>query len=155
VRLTLTGQGSITNTIPASVLKLTKIEQCTSFVDSQVGRLMTALDEAGVAENTIVVVWGDHGWHLGEKGISGKNTLWDRSTKVPLIFAGAGVKGGQRCLQPAELLDIYPTLIELTGVPPNKDLEGISLVPQLKDAATKRERPAITSHMRQSSKGSA
>ncbi len=119
---------------------------CTSFVDSQVGRLLTALDEAGVADNTIVVLWGDHGWHLGEKGITGKNTLWDRGTKVPLIFAGPGVKGNQRCLQPAELLDIYPTLIELTGIPARSDLEGLSLSPQLKDASAKRERPAITSH---------
>ncbi len=118
----------------------------TSFVDAQVGRLLSALDEAGLVENTIVIVWGDHGWHLGEKGISGKNTLWDRSTKVPLIFAGPGIKNGQRCLQPAELLDIYPTLIDLTGLPANKDLEGLSLVPQLKEAATKRDRPAITSH---------
>ncbi len=100
----------------------------------------------GVADNTIVVLWGDHGWHLGEKGITGKNTLWDRGTRVPLIFAGPGVKAGQRCTQPAELLDIYPTLIELAGVPQRDDLEGLSLVPQLKDAATKRERPAITSH---------
>ena len=119
---------------------------CTSFVDSQVGRLLTALDESGHAENTIVVLWSDHGWHLGEKGISGKNTLWDRSTKVPLIFAGPGVKAGQRCTQPAELLDMYPTLIELTGLPPHKELDGLSLVPQLKDASTKRERPAITTH---------
>lgn len=119
---------------------------CTSFVDAQIGRLMTALDEAGLTENTVVVLWGDHGWHLGEKEITGKNTLWDRGTKVPLIFAGPGVKGGQRCLQPAELLDIFPTLIELTGVPARADIEGLSLVPQLQDAATKRERPAITSH---------
>jgi arylsulfatase A-like enzyme len=119
---------------------------CTSFVDSQVGRLLTTLDEAGVAENTIVVLWGDHGWHLGEKGITGKNTLWDRSTKVPLIFAGPGVKGGQRCMQPAELLDIYPTLAALTNTPLRHELEGLSLVPQLKNADTKRERPAITSH---------
>ena len=119
---------------------------CTSFVDAQIGRLLTALDEAGIADNTIVVVWGDHGWHLGEKGITGKNTLWDRGTKVPLIFAGPGVKGGQRCLQPVELLDLYPTLIELTGIPARTDLEGLSLVPQLKDAAAKREQPAITSH---------
>lgn len=118
----------------------------TSFVDSQVGRLMTALEEAGVADNTIVVLWSDHGWHLGEKGISGKNTLWDRGTKVPLIFAGPGVTGGQHCTQPAELLDIYPTLIDLTNATKREGLEGISLVPQLKDAATKRERPAITSH---------
>jgi arylsulfatase A-like enzyme len=119
---------------------------CTSFVDAQVGRLLTALDEAGVADNTIVVLWGDHGWHLGEKGITGKNTLWDRGTKVPLIIAGPGVKGGQRCMQPAELLDIYPTLLELTGLPKRDLLEGISLAPQLRDASTKRTRPAITSH---------
>ena len=119
---------------------------CTSFVDAQIGRLLSALAEAGVADNTIVVVWGDNGWHLGEKGITGKNTLWDRGTKVPLIFAGPGIKAGQRCRQPAELLDLYPTLIELTGVPARTDLEGLSLAPQLKDVATKRERPAITSH---------
>jgi len=119
---------------------------CTSFVDAQIGRLLGALDEAGIADNTIVVVWGDHGWHLGEKAITGKNTLWDRGTKVPLIFAGPGVTAGQRCTQPAELLDIYPTLVELAGVPARDDLEGLSLAPQLKDAATKRERPAITSH---------
>lgn len=119
---------------------------CTSFVDAQIGRLLDALDEAGVADNTIVVLWGDHGWHLGEKGITGKNTLWDRGTKVPLIFAGPGVKSGQLCGQPAELLDIYPTLVELCGLSARTDLEGISLVPQLRDSATKRERPAITSH---------
>ncbi len=119
---------------------------CTSFVDSQIGRLTTALEESGHADDTIVVLWGDHGWHLGEKEITGKNTLWDRGTKVPLIFAGPGVKAGQRCTQPAELLDIYPTLIELAGVPKRDDLEGLSLAPQLANAATKRERPAITSH---------
>jgi arylsulfatase A-like enzyme len=119
---------------------------CVSFTDSQVGRLLTALEESGQADNTIVVLWGDHGWHLGEKAITGKNTLWERGTKVPLIFAGPGVKGGQRCLQPAELLDIYPTLIELAGVAKRTDLEGLSLVPQLREAASKRERPAITSH---------
>jgi choline-sulfatase len=119
---------------------------CTSFVDAQIGRLLTALDEAGLAENTIVVVWGDHGWHLGEKGITGKNTLWEEGTRVPLIFAGPGVKAGQRCPQPAELLDLYPTLIELAGLPARTDLEGLSLVPQLQDARARRERPAITSH---------
>jgi len=119
---------------------------CTSFVDAQIGRVLEALEKKGIAENTIVVVWGDHGWHLGEKGITGKNTLWDRGTKVPLIFAGPGVNAGQRCTQPAELMDIYPTLIELAGVAKRDDLEGLSLVPQLQKAETKRERPAITSH---------
>lgn len=119
---------------------------CTSFVDAQIGRILDALEETGLADNTIVVVWGDHGWHLGEKGITGKNTLWERSTRVPLIFAGPGVTARQQCTRPAELLDIYPTLVELCGLPPRTDLEGVSLVPQLQDAAASRERPAITSH---------
>lgn len=119
---------------------------CTSFVDAQIGRLLAALEESGHAGNTIVVLWSDHGWHLGEKGITGKNTLWDRATKVPLVFAGPGIAPGQRCAQPAELLDIYPTLIELTGVPARENLEGLSLAPQLQNAAATRERPAITSH---------
>uniref|UniRef100_A0A7C2JZ40 Choline-sulfatase n=1 Tax=Schlesneria paludicola TaxID=360056 RepID=A0A7C2JZ40_9PLAN len=119
---------------------------CTSFVDAQIGRVLDALEAAGLADNTLVVVWGDHGWHLGEKGITGKNTLWERSTRVPLIFAGPGVTPGGRCRQPAELLDIYPTLVELCGLTPRDDLEGHSLVPQLKDAAAPREWPAITSH---------
>jgi arylsulfatase A-like enzyme len=118
----------------------------TSFVDAQIGRLLAGLEAHGLADNTIVVVWSDHGWHLGEKGITGKNTLWDRSTRVPLIFAGPGVRAGARSTQPAELLDIYPTLVELAGLPARTDLEGLSLVPQLKDPAAKRARPAITSH---------
>ena len=118
---------------------------CTSFVDSQVGRVLEALHENGFDDNTVVVLWSDHGWHLGEKSITGKNTLWDRSANVPLIFAGPGVNSG-RCDQPAELLDVYPTLLELCNLPPNQKLEGISLMPQLLDAHQKRERPAITTH---------
>jgi choline-sulfatase len=118
----------------------------TSFVDAQIGRLLTALEESGHADNTIVVVWGDHGWHLGEKEITGKNTLWDDGTRVPLLFAGPSISKGQSCRQPAELLDIYPTLIDLAGLTKRDDLEGISLLPQLKDATTKRDRPAVTSH---------
>ena len=119
---------------------------CTSFVDAQIGRVLVALEETGLAENTIVVVWGDHGWHIGEKSITGKNSLWDDGTRVPLMFAGPGVSKGGRVTQPAELLDIYPTLVELCGLPPRNDLEGISLGPQLREAAAPRARPAITSH---------
>ena len=118
----------------------------TSFVDAQIGRLLEGLDEAGVADNTIVVLWGDNGYHLGEKAVTGKNTLWERSTRVPLVFAGPGVKSGQRCIRPAELLDLYPTLVDLCGLAPRTGLEGLSLVPQLKDAAAARERPALTTH---------
>ncbi len=117
-----------------------------SFMDSQAGRILKALEKSGQLENTVVVVWGDHGWHLGEKGITGKNTLWERSTRVPFIWAGPGVTVGARCSSPVELLDIFPTLMEMTGTPPRGDLEGHSLVPQLRDASTPREFPAITTH---------
>jgi choline-sulfatase len=118
---------------------------CTSFVDAQVGRLLEALQRNGYADNTIIVLWSDHGWHLGEKLITGKNTLWDRSTRVPLIFAGPGIAQG-RCTRPAELLDIYPTLVELCDLPQPEGLEGHSLLPQLKDASAPRKWPAITTH---------
>ena len=117
---------------------------CISFVDSQVGRVLDALEESGMSDNTIVVLWSDHGWHLGEKRITGKNTLWDRSTRVPLIFAGPGIARSARCDKPAELLDLYPTLVELCGLPPNEALEGHSLLPQLKNANAPRRWPAIT-----------
>ena len=117
-----------------------------SFTDSQIGRVLAALEENGYAENTIVIIWSDHGYHLGEKLITGKNTLWDRSTRVPLIFAGPGIAENARCTQPAELLDVFPTLIDLCKLPARKDLDGHSLLPQLKDAKTKRPWPAITTH---------
>lgn len=117
-----------------------------SLMDAQVGRLLDALEASGRAENTIVVLLSDHGWHLGEKGITGKNTLWERSTRVPLIFAGPGVARGAKCGSPAELLDLYPTLSDLCGLKPREDLEGHSLLPQLRDAAAPRRQPAITTH---------
>lgn len=117
-----------------------------SYVDMQVGRVLDALDAAKLADTTLVVLWSDHGWHLGEKGISGKNTLWERSTRVPLIVAGPGVAKNAKCNRPAELLDLYPTLLDACELPPRAGLEGISLVPQLKDATAPRERPAITTH---------
>ena len=117
-----------------------------SFVDSQVGRVLDALEENGFQDNTVIVLWSDHGWHLGEKAITGKNTLWDRSTRVPLIFAGPGVAKSSRCSKPAELLDLYPTLSDLAGLPQPSGLEGHSLLPQLKDADSPRKWPAITTH---------
>ena len=101
-----------------------------SFMDSQVGRVLDALEATGRAKETVIVLWSDHGWHLGEKGISGKNTLWERSTHVPLIFAGPGVAKAAKRNQPAELLDLYPTLVELCGLKVREGLEGHSLAPQ-------------------------
>jgi choline-sulfatase len=116
-----------------------------SYVDWQVGRVLDALAASGLEKDTVVVLWSDHGWHLGEKGITGKNSLWERSTRVPLIFAGPGVKAGAKCSRPVELLDIYPTLAALCGLKPNPVLEGVSLAPQLRDPRVA-HRPAVTTH---------
>jgi arylsulfatase A-like enzyme len=116
-----------------------------SLGDHLLGRVLDQLKASGFDDNTIIIVWSDHGWHLGEKGITGKNTLWERSTHVPLIFAGPGIAHG-RCTHPAELLDLYPTLCELTGAPIPEGVEGHSLMPQLKDPIAPREWPAITTH---------
>ena len=121
----------------------------TSFMDSQVGRVLDALQATGKADNTVIVLWSDNGWHLGEKLITGKNSLWERSTHVPLIFAGPGISRG-RCVRPAELLDIYPTLVELCQLPPREGLEGHSLLPQLKDASSPRAWPAISTQNKDS-----
>ncbi len=113
----------------------------TSFVDAQFGRVLAALSNAGLDGNTIVVAFGDHGYHLGEHEISGKNSLWERSTRVPLVVAGPGVP--RRAVgDPVEILDLYPTLVELASLPGRAGLEGQSLVPQMRGA--RRVRPAIT-----------
>ena len=116
-----------------------------TFVDHCVGMVLDALEESPHADNTVVVLWSDHGFHLGEKQHWAKRTLWEESTRVPLLLAGPGIQPGDACAEPASLIDIYPTLVELCGLPASDPLEGLSLVPQLKDPATPRERPAITS----------
>lgn len=118
----------------------------TSFVDAMVGRVLDGLRDSDLAENTVVVLWSDHGYHLGEKEISGKNTLWERSTRVPLIISGPGTNQGHRCSQPVELLDLYPTLADLCGLPIPQHLEGHSLRPQIENPNQLRPWPAITSH---------
>jgi choline-sulfatase len=115
-----------------------------SFMDDQVGRVLNALKLSGQEQNTIIVFWSDNGYHLGEKGITGKNSLWEPSTHVPLIVAGPGVSRGARCDRPAELLDLYPTLIDLCKLPKHEQLEGHSLAPQLRSARAPRLWPAVT-----------
>ncbi|HKQ49975.1 MAG TPA: sulfatase [Phycisphaerae bacterium] len=116
-----------------------------SFTDTQIGVILDALDNGPHAANTIVVLVSDNGYHLGEKLLWGKYTLWEESCRVPLIIAGPGVSAvNQPCNRAVSLLDLYPTLLELTGLPPYAGLEGASLVPLLADPEAAFDHPAIT-----------
>lgn len=119
---------------------------CVRWTDEQVGRLLTALDRSPHAENTIVVLYSDHGFFLGEKQRWAKQSLWERATRVPFVIAGPGVTPGQRCVRPVELLSIYPTLIDLCRLTPRTDLDGVSVQPLLKDASSEWDRIALTTH---------
>ncbi len=122
---------------------------CISHADSLVGVLMDALEAAGCADHTIIVFWSDHGYHFGEKHHFAKNTLWERSSHVPFIWVVPGVtRRGTRSSRPVSLIDIYPTLIELCGLPPKHDLEGVSLKPLLQEPARRWDRPAVMTFQR-------
>ncbi len=116
-----------------------------SFVDAQIGRLIDAVEELGLSENTIIVFWSDHGYHLGEHGLWFKQSCFEESAKSPLIISVPGNRTvGKQCTRIVELVDIYPTLAELTGLTPPSDLDGTSLISLIKNPKTKWERPAFT-----------
>ncbi len=117
---------------------------CISFVDHQVGAVLDALEASPYADNTIIILWSDHGYHLGEKGIFKKVTLWDRSTRVPMIIAGPGLPEGQVTHRVTQLLDVYPTLLDLAGLPANPVNEGHSLRPLIENPTADWNHPAIT-----------
>ena len=117
---------------------------CTSFVDHCLGMVLDGLEKSGQADNTIIVVWGDHGFHLGEKERWAKRSLWEESSRVPLIIAGPGVQKDARCDRPVGLIDIYPTLVEYCGLEKKEGLEGISIVPLLKNPQREWDRPVLT-----------
>ena len=106
---------------------------CVSFVDAQVGRVLDELDRLGLAERTIIVLWGDHGWQLGEHGFWGKHTNFEVATRIPLVIVAPGVAGGRATSRLVESIDLYPTLCELAGVTPPGHLQGKSLRPLLAD----------------------
>jgi len=117
-----------------------------SFVDANVGRLLDAVDRLGIADNTVIVFWSDHGYGTGEHGQWMKQTVFEAATRIPLIFAGPGVKAkGKSSPRTVEMLDFYPTLADLCGlseVPSN--LHGKSLRPLLENPSAKWDRPAIS-----------
>ena len=114
-----------------------------SFIDHLVGMLIDSLAVSAAAKNTIVVLWSDHGFHLGEKLRWAKRSLWEETTRVPLIFAGPNIVSDQTCPAAVGLIDVFPTLLDLTGLPPREDAEGVSLLPLLRNPKATWERPAI------------
>jgi iduronate 2-sulfatase len=114
-----------------------------SFMDAQVGRLLEELDALGLADDTIIVLWGDHGWHLGDHGMWCKHTNYEQATRAPLIVVAPGRRGGQRSAAIVEFVDIYPALCDLAGIPRPAHLQGESLVPLLEEPASPTRKPAF------------
>ena len=117
---------------------------CVSYADAQVGRLIDRLEKTGSADNTIVVLWGDHGWHLGEHAIWGKHSLFEESLRSPLIISAPALEQhGAATKSIVETLDLFPTLCDLTGLETPKSIQGVSLTPILRDPNWN-GRPAIS-----------
>jgi len=105
--------------------------------EEQVDLLLRTLEQTGVADNTIICLWGDHGWHLGEHGHWGKSTTYEDATRAPLIIAAPVVGRGVRTSSLTEFLDVYPTLCELAGLPLPGHLQGTSLVPLMRNSSAR------------------
>ncbi len=107
---------------------------CVAFVDDQIGTVLNGLESSGLMENTVVILVSDNGYHLGEKNHLFKNTLWRESTRIPMIISAPGLSTGSCCDHPVSLIDLYPTMVALCGLPgPTQNLDGFSLVPFLKN----------------------
>ena len=127
-----------------------------AFVDRQVGRVIGALESGPNAKNTVIVFWTDHGWHLGEKQHWRKFTLWEEATRVPIIVVAPpgtpglvqGTPKGKKCSAPVSLMDLYPSLLELCGLPTKEGISGESLCQLLADPSASRTKPALTTHGR-------
>ncbi len=121
---------------------------CVSYADAMMGRVLDALESSPYADNTIVVLWSDHGYHHGEKGDWGKHTLWERTSNVPFIWAGPGVANGIMTDVTVSLIDMYPTMVEICDLPkPQQRLEGESLASTLKQPSAAKDRNVFLPHM--------
>ena len=121
---------------------------CMSYADAMMGRVLNALEKSPYADNTIVVLWSDHGYHHGEKYDWGKHTLWERTSNVPFIWAGPGVKKGVVTDVTASLIDMYPTFVEMCGLPrPHQKLEGTSLASTLEKPEVAKDRDVYLPYM--------
>jgi arylsulfatase A-like enzyme len=120
-----------------------------AFCDAMIGRLIEAFEKSAYKDNTIIVFWGDHGWHLGEKQHWRKFTLWEEAARAPLFFVAPGVtKPNQTCERTVDFMSIYPTLCDLAGLPIPSHNEGVSVLPLLKDPSAEWSHAALTTHGR-------
>jgi len=140
--LRITGAGKWPDAVQAYLASL-------SFSDAQLGRVLDGLVDAGHAHDTIVIAWSDHGWSLGTKQHWKKFALWEECTRVPLIMKVPGLTTkGSTCQRPVNLVDLYPTVLDLCGLPVREDLEGNSLKPLLEDPGATWDQPSLTTHER-------
>ncbi len=122
---------------------------CSSFADAQIGRVLDALDSSPRRDNTIVILWSDHGFHLGEKDHIEKFALWEKSNHIPFIVVAPGVsKPGSRCDRPVDMTVLYPTLLALCGLPADAKCDGHNLMPLLRYPNAQWDRPALMTYMR-------
>jgi iduronate 2-sulfatase len=144
---TVPENGPISN---AMALKLIRgYRACVSFMDAQLGRVLNELDRLGLRESTLIVLWGDHGYHLGENGLFTKMTNFEHGTRVPLLVSLPGMKtAGQRTKALVELVDLYPTLAQLCDLPLPKHLEGTSFAPLLKNPDQEWKKAAFSQYLR-------
>lgn len=122
---------------------------CATFADAQIGRVIDALDRSSRRDNTIVVLWSDHGFHLGEKDHIEKFALWEKSNHIPFIVVAPGVtKQGSRCDRPVDMTVLYPTLLALCGLRADETCDGVSITPLLRDPEAKWDQPAVMTYLR-------
>ena len=122
-----------------------------SYGDAMLGRVLDALDTSPHKDNTVIVVWSDHGYHHGEKGQWGKHTLWDRTSHVPFLWAGRDVARNAKVDTTVSLIDMYATFVDLCGLPRPEGLEGTSLAPVLRDPSSAADRTVLLPHMERGS----
>ena len=140
-------KGEVQNNLEIKTAKTIKeaYYATTSFVDAQVGRVLDKLKETGLDKKTIVVFTSDHGYHLGEHGHWQKRTLFENATRVPLILSGPGINKNQKIMDaPIEMIDIYPTLMDLVGIQTPEFVSGKSFVSILKDSSSRVRKSALT-----------
>ena len=127
---------------------------CVSYIDAQIGRLLDELDSLGLRDRTIVCLWGDHGWHLGDHGLWCKHSNFENATRAPLIVCAPGAKApGRKTEALVEFVDIYPTLAQLAGLPLPDALEGASFAPLLDDPSRPGKRAALSQYPRGTAMG--